>query len=137
MIKCIHSECIWPNCDNTCGMDEAQLIAHLQTEVRKYRQEKADILKSFGDYLLPLYRSYECYVDKPYIPTCPFSEHNCIHDPAYQRKYSPEIWKQHGMPTECTCYKEYLKDYDADNPFGDPLDDALTFGCPYYDDEDK
>ena len=137
MIRCKYSECIWPNCDNSCGMDEPHLIAHLQSEVRKYRQEKSDILKTLGSYITPLYNSYEHYFDKPYIPTCPFGEHNCIHDPAYQRKYSSKIWEQNGMPTECECYEEFLNEYNNDDPFGSSLDVAMSFGCPYYDDEDK
>lgn len=48
MIRCKYDECIWPNCDNSCDMDKSHLIAHLQSEVRKYRQEKSDMLKAFG-----------------------------------------------------------------------------------------
>ena len=130
MIKCKYDECVWPNCNHSCGMDESHLIAHLQSEVRKYKQEKSDILKSFGSYITPLYKSYERQVDTSYAPTCPFGEYNCIHDPAYQRKYSPEWWEQMEMPTKCECYEEFLKD-------GCSLDEAISFGCPYYDDEDK
>lgn len=130
MIRCKYDECIWPNCDNSCGMDEPHLIAYLQSEVRKYKQKKSDILKSFGSYITPLYRSYERQVDTSYVPTCPFGEYNCIHDPAYQRKYSPEWWEQMEMPTECECYEEFLKDECS-------LNEAIALGCPYYDDEDK
>ena len=35
-----------------------------------------------------------------------------------------------GMPTECECYEEFLKDESS-------LDEAIALGCPYYDDEDK
>ena len=137
MIRCRYDDCVWPNCDNSCGMNESHLIAHLQSEVRKYKQEKSDMLKSFGSYITPLYNSYERQIEKPYIPTCPFGEYNCIHDPAYQRKYSPEWWEQMGMPTKCECYEEFLKDFNNDDPFGYSLDEAMAFGCPYYDDEDK
>ena len=137
MIKCKYDECIWPNCDNSCGMDESHLIAHLQSEVRKYKQEKSDMLKAFGSYITPLYNSYERQIEKPYIPTCPFGEDNCIYDPAYQRKYSPEWWEQMGMPTKCECYEEFLKNFNNDDPFGYSLDVVMSFGCPYYDDEDK
>ena len=137
MIKCKYDECVWPNCDNSCGMDESHLIAHLQSEIRKYKQEKLDILKSFGSYITPLYNSYERQVDTSYVPICPFGEYNCIHDPAYQRKYSPEWWEQMGMPTECEYYEEFLKEYNNNDPFGCSLDEAMSFGCPYYDDEDK
>lgn len=137
MIRCKYDNCVWPNCDNSCGMNESHLIAHLQSEVRKYKQEKSDMLKSFGSYITPLYNSYERQIEKPYIPTCPFGEYNCIHDPAYQRKYSPEWWEQMGMPTKCECYEEFLKDFNNDDPFGYSLDEAMAFGCPYYDDEDK
>ena len=137
MIRCKYDECIWPNCNHSCGMNELHLIAHLQSEIRKYKQEKSDILKSFGSYITPLYKSYERQVDTSYVPTCPFGEYNCIHDPAYQRKYSPEWWKQMGMPTECECYEEFLKEYNNNDPFGCSLDEAMALGCPYYDDEDK
>ena len=93
MIRCRYDDCIWPNCDNSCGMDESHLIEHLQSEVRKYKQEKSEILKAFGSYITPLYNSYERQIEKPYITTCPFGENNCINDPAYQRKYLPE-WRE-------------------------------------------
>lgn len=137
MIKCRYDDCVWPNCDNSCGMDEPHLIAHLQSEVRKYKQEKSDMLKALGSYITPLYYSYEDCVNQSYIPTCPFGKHNCINDPAYQRKYSPEWWEQTGMPTECECYEEFLKDYNSGDPFRRSLDEVMSFGCPYYDDEDK
>ena len=130
MIKCKYDECVWPNCNHSCGMNELHLIAHLQSEVRKYKQEKLDMLKALGSYITPLYNSYEGYFDKSYTPICPFGENNCIHDPAYQHKYSPEWWEQLGMPTECECYEEFLKDECS-------LDEAIALGCPYYDDEDK
>ena len=95
------------------------------------------MLKAFGSYITPLYNSYARYFDKPYIPTCPFGKHNCINDPAYQRKYSPEIWEQNGMPTECEYYEEFLKEFNNDDPFRYSLDEAMAFGCSYYDDEDK
>ena len=89
-IRCRYDDCVWPNCDNSCGMDEPHLIAHLQSEIHKYKQEKSDMLKAFGSYITPLYNSYNGYTSQSYIPTCPFDKHNCINDPAYQRKYSPE-----------------------------------------------
>ena len=137
MIRCRYDDCVWPNCDNSCGMDESHLIAHLQSEIRKHKQEKSNILKAFGNYITPLYNSYERQIKKPYIPTCPFGENNCIHDPAYQRKYSPEWWEQIGMATECECYEEFLKEYNNNDPFGCSFDKAMAFGCSYYDDEDK
>ena len=44
---------------------------------------------------------------------------------------------KNGMPTECECYEEFLNEYNNDDPFGSSLDVAISFGCPYYDDEDK
>ena len=44
---------------------------------------------------------------------------------------------KNGMPTECECYEEFLNEYNNDDPFGSSLDVAMSFGCPYYDDEDK
>lgn len=44
---------------------------------------------------------------------------------------------KNGMPTECECYEEFLNEYNNDDPFGSSLDVVMSFGCPYYDDEDK
>ena len=39
--------------------------------------------------------------------------------------------------TKCKCYEEFLNEYNNDDPFGCSLNEAMSFGCPYYDDEDK
>lgn len=41
------------------------------------------------------------------------------------------------MLIECGFYEEFLKDYNNYDPFGSSLDEVMSFGCPYYDDENK
>lgn len=117
MLKCIHDQCQWPECDKTCGLvptggyiagssAEEKLILHLQNEI-------AELLATLDSTKFHLGRAINNICseltiiesDLPaineYIPSCPHGYCDCVYDPAYIRKHYPDWWKDLGMPTSC------------------------------------
>lgn len=121
MIKCIHDQCRWPECDKTCGLvptgdyvagscAEEGLIAHLQEEIERlhgaFREQKLYLQNarfSCMELSKRLNYAHEVLFDSVngYVPTCPHGYSDCVCDPAYIRRYHPDWWKDLGMPTSC------------------------------------
>lgn len=116
MLKCIHDQCQWPECDKTCGLvptgdyvagscAEEGLITHLQEEIAGLKntlivnQQQLSFLSMDLHDSIKRIRSVSAIED--YIPTCPHGYCDCVYDPAYIRKYYPDWWKDLGMPTSC------------------------------------
>lgn len=116
MIKCIHAQCQWPNCDKTCGMvptgdyvagscAEEKLIAHLQEQIEgltnmlHINQQQLAFLSIDLNNNLKRVRSLTNIEE--YHPTCPHGNIDCVYDPAYIRRYHPDWWVKLGMPTSC------------------------------------
>lgn len=119
MIKCIHDQCQWPECDKTCGLvptgdyvagscAEEGLIAHLQQTIQDMHlslnetrllvlncrlslQGATKSLQSIAEHMAP----------DNYVPTCLHGYCDCVYDPAYIRKYHLDWWIDLGMPTSC------------------------------------
>lgn len=116
MIKCIHDQCQWPECDKTCGMvptgdyvagscAEEKLIAHLQKQIESLtnmlhiNQQQLAFLSIDLNNNLKRVRSLTNIEE--YRPTCPHGNIDCVYDPAYVRRYYPDWWVKLGMPTSC------------------------------------
>lgn len=135
MIKCIHDECCWPNCDKTCGLvssdssAEEGLIYHLQARIAELKAESTEWYNIIDDTRLTLNDAKNALISidttrkalnifshwKHYERTCKFNHEDCVYDPGYLKKYNNKRWIELGMPTTC--------------------DDCDCGEC--YDDEDK
>ena len=131
MIKCIHDECRWPECDKTCGLvpsgdyavgssAEEKLIYHLQHRNDELLAEIAELrqrMTSIQIALDKICRGFNTPIDKVkrLSKACKFGYVECIHNPEYIRRNYPDWWIELGMPIDCPNCEE-----------GD-----------YYDDEDK
>ena len=117
MIKCIHEECCWPECNKTCGLVPAEenypvgasleegLIYHLQERISELKTELAECHR-----LMTQARMNARQIDRALITpssfddyprACKYGYHDCVCDPGYIRKHYPDWWKDLGMPTTC------------------------------------
>ena len=127
MIKCIHDECRWPECDKTCGLvpkeeihvvgssAEEGLIYHLQGRIAELKAELAGCYNIMDDIRITLNSTKKAFIAidttrkalnisshwDDYPRVCKFGYSDCIHDPGYLRKHCFEWWKELGMPTTC------------------------------------
>lgn len=117
MIRCIHEECRWPECDKTCGLVPAEenysvgasseegLIYHLQERISALKAELAECHRLMTqarmnahqiDRALIVPSSYDNYER-----VCKYGYMDCVCDPGYIRKHHLEWWKDLGMPITC------------------------------------
>lgn len=104
MIKCKYKSCQYPNCKNTCGKTEAEIIKYLQMENNMMRTNLAEMrqtLRLLSDEFKEKMTAAARGNDE-YTPTCPAGLVDCIYDPAYLRCYYPDWWEELGMPTKCS-----------------------------------
>ena len=133
MIKCIHEECCWPECEKTCGLVPAEenypvgasleegLIYHLQGRISELKTQ----LKNYQDQIrmarleiLTADKKLKSFIVSEwdnYPRACKYGYEDCVYDPGYLRKHDLDWWKELGMPITC----EHCKDGSG------------------YDDEDK
>ena len=117
MIKCIHEECCWPECEKTCGLVPAEenypvgasleegLIYHLQGRIGELKAELQNTRKMIRDW----YSASHELIHKINLPSsydnyeraCKYGYRDCVCDPGYIRKHHPDWWKDLGMPTTC------------------------------------
>ena len=118
MLKCVHNECQWPECDKTCGLapegdyilgtsPEEPLIYHLQKRVEELLKANKELKQQFtvarsivnklDQSLMVLPETEEAC-----IKACKFGFYDCIHNPEYIRRNYPDWWVDLGMPTECS-----------------------------------
>lgn len=119
MIKCIHEECCWPECEKTCGLVPAEenypvgasleegLIYHLQERIGELKAELEETRANMRAY----YRDMHELIHKFNIPpllecnnyerVCKYGYDDCVCDPGYIRKHYPDWWKDLGMPITC------------------------------------
>ena len=128
MIGCLNDEkCTYPRCPHTCGLDEIGIIEMLQEQneiLRTYRRNISREMFEIRHLEKRLDKiQQESYKDSfNYYDECSFD--NCIHHPAYTKKWHKEYWVEEGCPTRCSYIEEgYVKQGD--------------WRCPYHDDEDK
>ena len=128
MIKCIHDECCWPECDKTCGLTptgnyeagssaEESLIHHLQCRIDELLAANEEFRQKIMAAKM-IVRSLEKSLWIPteeevaYEKVCLHGWVDCIHNPEYIRRNYPEWWVELGMPTECTEESCYYDDED-------------------------
>ena len=125
MIKCIHDECCWPECDKTCGFalpsnehaPEATLIYYLQERISELLAENKELRQKFTAAKM-IVRSLDKALWIPteeeiaYEKVCLHGWVDCVHNPEYIRRNYPEWWVELGMPTECTEESCYYDDED-------------------------
>lgn len=123
MVKCVHNECQWPECDKTCGLvptgdyeagssAEEGLIYHLQHRVDELLAANSNLKSQIKSVKNIVYS-----MDKAlYLPTeeeiacakvCLYKHSDCIYNPEYLRRHYTKAWIRMGMPTECkeeSCY---------------------------------
>lgn len=121
MIKCIHNECQWPECDKTCGLVptgdyavgsslEEGLIYHLQGRIADLLAEREETRALvFEVNRVAKLAARECSWDydevKACVKVCKHGYADCVNNPEYMRRYHTECWIEDGMPTECEeCY---------------------------------
>lgn len=123
MVKCVHNECQWPECDKTCGLvptgdyeagssAEESLIHHLQCRIDELLTANKELRQKITAAKM-IVRSFDRNL---YIPTeediacskvCLYGRADCVYNPEYIRRNDPEWWVELGMPTECkeeSCY---------------------------------
>ena len=106
MLKCVHKNCQYPDCEKTCGLNLEELIAQLQVENKQLRQELFNLNTNISLVRLSLRetktRLLKCYPSiNKYTLTCPHGFMDCVYDPAYLKEYCFDWWKELGMPTSC------------------------------------
>ena len=123
MIKCIHDECQWPECDKTCGLvpsgdytvgssAEEKLIYHLQhrnDELLAEISELRQVMTSTKIALDKIYRGFNAPLTdkvKRLSKGCKFGYIECIYNPEYIRYNDPDWWVDLGMPIDCPDCKE-------------------------------
>lgn len=128
MIKCIHDECCWPECDKTCGLTptgnyeagssaEESPIHHLQCRIDELLAANEEFRQKTMAAKM-IVRSLEKSLWIPteeevaYEKVCLHGWVDCIHNPEYIRRNYPEWWVELGMPTECTEESCYYDDED-------------------------
>ena len=117
MIKCIHEECRWPECDKTCGLVPAEknypvgasleegLIYHLQGRIGELKAELAECHRLMSQVRINARQIDRALIMPPsydnYERACKYGYVDCVCDPGYIRKHHLEWWKDLGMPTTC------------------------------------
>lgn len=124
MIKCVHLECQWPECDKTCGMvptgdyvigssAEEQLIYHLQERINQLLDDRAemkllltDVQRTTALALKPLAWDYD--EARACAAVCQHGYTDCVNNPEYERRNHTKYWVEEGMPTSCEecCYDD-------------------------------
>lgn len=121
MIKCVHLECQWPECDKTCGMvptgdyvigssAEEGLIYHLQERINQLLDDRhemklllTEVQRATALALKPLAWDYE--EARACAAVCKHGYADCVNNPEYERRNHAKYWVEEGMPTECEeCY---------------------------------
>ena len=131
MVKCIHDECRWPECDKTCGLvskekvyvvgssAEEGLIYHLQGRIAELKAELTECRNVINDARITLDTMRPALIITSfwddYERACKHGYADCVCDPGYLKKHHNKWWIELGMPTTC--------------------DDCDCGEC--YDDEDK
>ena len=131
MLKCVYSECRWPDCDKTCGLvpeskdynpdasAEKDLICHLQNRISELSVELQECHMAMEDARLNIEHIKRTLVTPSYYDdyprTCKFGYNHCIHDPGYIKKYCKEWWIELGMPTTCDEYCKLGECYDDED----------------------
>lgn len=114
MIKCIHEECCWPECEKTCGLVPAEenypvgasleegLIYHLQGRIGELKTELQNTQKMIRDWYNASHELiYKINLPSSYEHACKYGYRDCVRDPGYIRKHYPDWWKDLGMPITC------------------------------------
>lgn len=117
MIKCIHEECQWPECEKTCGLVPAEenypvgasleegLIYYLQGRIGELKTELAECKAIMCDWHRNLNKlAHTIKVPNAcddYERVCKYGYMDCVCDPGYIRKHYPDWWKDLGMPITC------------------------------------
>lgn len=117
MIKCVHDECKWPECDKTCGFvptgdyvigssAEERLIYHLQERIAELLAEREGtraMLHEVERVVRQTTRqcSWGYDEDEACSKVCKYGYTDCVNNPEYMRRFHPECWIEDGMPTEC------------------------------------
>ena len=132
MLKCIHDECCWPNCDKTCGLvpkekihvvgssAEEGLIYHLQGRVAELKAELTECRNIINDTRVILDTMRPALITTSswddYERACKHGYADCIHDPGYLKKHHNKWWIELSMPTNCDdCDCEHGECYDDED----------------------
>ena len=126
MLKCIYSECRWPDCDKTCGLvpeskdyspdssAEKDLICYLQNRISELSVELQDYQAVMEDARLNIEHIKRALVTPSYYDdyprVCKFGYSDCVYDPGYLKKHHNKRWIELGMPTtcdNCNCSERY------------------------------
>ena len=120
MIRCIHNECQYPDCDFTCEMDRDDIIKMLQerrddllSQIEKSRILLSVVESAARSACMSLQGS--CNEYEACAKVCQFGYVDCIHNPEYLRRHHPEYWIKIGMPTECEDCSDERCAYDDED----------------------
>ena len=103
MIKCEYNDCIYPECNRTCGMSDPTLIIHLARELKQVKLDLHNMKFTMRQFARGIEKLGH---EESYTPTCPFNNKDCILDPAYAKMYHKEYWIKRGMPIMCSYCEE-------------------------------